>query len=111
MCVSGPHRRHTHSAVRDPLLMAVLLGAPQLHGELGGVNVGVELSHRAEHDHLGRAGESVRETRDHEERHHQQLPNPSWIGPSNVRADSLYTLPRQHAYIKAHSLNVSHARP
>ena len=42
----------THGAVRDPLLVAVLQGSPQVLSQLGSVYVGVELCHRADHDHL-----------------------------------------------------------
>ena len=45
-------RGWTHRAVRDPLLVAVLLGSPQLLGQLTALYVGVELRHRAQHDHL-----------------------------------------------------------
>lgn len=43
---------YTYSAVRDPLLVAVLLCSPEFLGQLGAVDVGVQLSYRAQHDHL-----------------------------------------------------------
>lgn len=43
---------YTYSAVRDPLLMIVLLRASEFQGQLGAVDVGVQLSYRAQHDHL-----------------------------------------------------------
>lgn len=36
--------------------MAVLLRAAQLRGQLSGVDVGVELSHRTQHHHLRQQG-------------------------------------------------------
>lgn len=42
----------TYGAVRDPLLVAVLLRSPEFLGQLGAVDVGVKLSYRAQHDHL-----------------------------------------------------------
>lgn len=42
----------TYCAVRDPLLMAVLLCSPELLGQLGAINIRVQLSYRAQHNHL-----------------------------------------------------------
>lgn len=42
----------TYCAVRDPLLMAVLLCSPELLGQLCAINIGVQLSYRAQHNHL-----------------------------------------------------------
>lgn len=36
---------YTYSAVRDPLLVTVLLRPPKFLGQLGSVNVGVQLSY------------------------------------------------------------------
>lgn len=42
----------TYCAVRDPLLMAVLLCSPELLSQLGAINIRVQLSYRAQHNHL-----------------------------------------------------------
>ena len=41
-----------YSAVRDPLLMAVLLHSPELLSQLAAVDVGVQLRYWAQHNHL-----------------------------------------------------------